>query len=96
MVDTGMPAMIAAAMLISMIPDCMQTGAFPALAGQALFPARLRYSGTSLGTQIPAIFAGGIAPMICTYLIQVTGTIYSIGFYIAFVAVASLIGASLT
>jgi MFS family permease len=94
MVDTGMPAMIAAAMLISMIPHCMQTGALPALAAQA-FPARLRYSGTSLGTQIPAIFAGGIAPMICTYLIQVTGTIYSIGFYIAFVAVASLIGASL-
>ena len=35
----------------------MQTGALPALASQA-FPARLRYSGASLGTQIPAIFAG--------------------------------------
>ena len=32
--------------------------------------------------------------MVCTYLIQVTGTIYSIGFYIAFVAIASLIGTS--
>jgi MFS family permease len=92
-VNTGVPAMITAAMLISMIPHCMQTGALPALASQA-FPARLRYSGTSLGTQIPAIFAGGIAPMICTYLIQATGTIYSIGFYIAFVAIASLIGTS--
>ena len=92
-IGTGAPAMIAAAMLISMIPHCMQTGALPALAAQA-FPARLRYSGTSLGTQIPAIFAGGIAPMLCTYLIQVTGTIYSIGFYIAFVAIASLIGTS--
>ena len=93
LVDTGATSLIAAAMLISMIPHCMQTGALPALASQA-FPARLRYSGTSLGTQIPAIFAGGIAPMICTYLIQATGTIYSIGFYIAFVAIVSLIGTS--
>lgn len=93
LVHTGMPALITAAMLLSMIPHCMQTGALPALASQA-FPARLRYSGVSLGTQIPAIFAGGIAPMICTYLIQVTGTIYSIGFYIAFVALAGLIGTS--
>lgn len=93
LVDTGKPAIIAAAMLISMIPFCMQTGSLPALASQA-FPARLRYSGASLGTQIPAIFAGGIAPMVCAYLIQVTGTLYSIGIYIAVVSILGLIGLS--
>ncbi|MBD1383599.1 MFS transporter [Metabacillus arenae] len=93
LVDTGVSAVIAAVMLISMIPFCMQTGALPALASQA-FPARLRYSGASLGTQIPAIFGGGIAPMVCTYLIQATGTIYSIGIYIAIVSILGFIGTS--
>ncbi|WP_338449807.1 MFS transporter [Niallia oryzisoli] len=93
LVSTGVHALIVTAMLISMIPFCMQTGALPALASQA-FPARLRYSGASLGTQIPAIFAGGIAPMVCTYLIQATGTIWSIGIYIAIVSVLGLIGTS--
>ncbi|MBT2653734.1 MHS family MFS transporter [Bacillus sp. ISL-18] len=93
LVDTGAPAFIATAMLISMLPFCMLTGALPALASQA-FPARLRYSGASLGTQIPAIFAGGIAPMVCTYLIQATGKIYSIGIYIAIVSILGFIGTS--
>ena len=91
LVNTGVHALIAAAMLISMVPFCMQTGALPALASQA-FPARLRYSGASLGTQIPAIFAGGIAPMVCTYLIQATGTIWSLGIYIAVVSILGLMG----
>ncbi|MFC5589398.1 hypothetical protein ACFPRA_10900 [Sporosarcina soli] len=79
------------ATVLSMCPHNIQAGAQPALIAQA-FPARLRYSGASIGLQIPAIFAGGIAPLVCTYLVQVTGTIYSIGFYLAFTAVLSLIG----
>jgi len=93
LVNTGVSSLIVAAMLISMVPFCTMTGALPALASQA-FPARLRYSGASLGTQIPAIFAGGIAPMVCTYLIQATGTFYSIGIYIAVVSVLGFIGTS--
>jgi MFS family permease len=93
LVDTGVSSLIVAAMLISMVPFCTMTGALPALASQA-FPARLRYSGASLGTQIPAIFAGGIAPMVCTYLIQATGTIWSLGFYIAIVSILGFIGTS--
>ncbi|MFJ7512621.1 MFS transporter [Peribacillus simplex] len=91
LMNTGVPGIILLATLLSMFPHNIQAGAQPALVAQA-FPARLRYSGASLGTQIPAVFAGGIAPMVCTYLIQTTGSIYSIGFYIAFTSVVSLVG----
>ena len=32
--------------------------------------------------------------MVCTYLIQATGTIYSLGFYIAIVSILGFIGTS--
>ncbi|MFC5589739.1 MFS transporter [Sporosarcina soli] len=91
LMSTGVPVVILLATILSMFPHNIQAGAQPALISQA-FPARLRYSGASLGTQIPAVFAGGIAPLVCTYLIQTTGTLYSIGFYIVFVGLISLIG----
>lgn len=89
--NTGVPGLILLATLLSMFPHNIQAGAQPALVAQA-FPARLRYSGASLGTQIPAVFAGGIAPIVCTYLIQTTGTIYSIAYYMIVVAIISFVG----
>lgn len=91
LMSTGMPVLILVATILSMFPHNIQAGAQPALIAQA-FPARLRYSGASIGSQIPAIFAGGIAPLICTYLVQTTGTIYAIGFYLVFIAILSLVG----
>jgi len=34
-----------------------------------LFPARVRYSGASLGYQLASIFAGGMAPVVATALL---------------------------
>jgi MFS family permease len=94
LMNTGVPGLILLATLLSMFPHNIQAGAQPALVAQA-FPARLRYSGASLGTQIPAVFAGGIAPMVCTYLIQTTGTIYSIAYYMIIVGIISFVGTML-
>ena len=33
------------------------------------FPTRLRYTGASLGYQLASIIAGGLAPIIATYLL---------------------------
>jgi len=38
-----------------------------------LFGTRVRYSGASVGYQLASPFAGGIAPLIATYLLQKSG-----------------------
>jgi MFS family permease len=88
--NTGFPILIFLATVLSMFPHNIQAGAQPALIAQS-FPARLRYSGASLGSQISSVFSGGIAPIVSTYFLHKFGTIYAIGFYIAFTAVVSLI-----
>ena len=52
-----------------------------------LFPARVRYSGASLGYQIGAILGGALAPTIATFLWLELGTIY----VSAYIALASLL-----
>jgi len=55
------------------------------------FPARLRYSGSSLGYQLASITAGGPAPLIAIWLLHETGTAMSIAAYMSACALVSLI-----
>lgn len=88
LINTESPMFILLATIVFYLAHNIQAGAQPALVAQA-FPAHLRYSGTALGTQVASVFAGGIAPMVCTYLIHTTGTLYSIAIYIG---IATAIG----
>lgn len=56
----------------------------------AQFPASLRYSGLSMGIQFAAATAGGLAPLLATLILAYTGSIVSVGIYIA---VLSLVAA---
>lgn len=47
-----------------------------------MFPADVRYSGSSLGFQLASVFAGGLAPLIMTALIAATGQSRTVSFYI--------------
>ena len=49
----------------------------------AQFPPELRYSGLSLGIQLAAALGGGLAPIIATALLKVSGGLVSIGAYLA-------------
>ncbi|MFD1706271.1 MFS transporter [Siminovitchia sediminis] len=93
LIYTETPVLIMLATIVFYLAHNMQAGAQPALVAQA-FPAELRYSGTALGTQVAAVFAGGIAPMVCTYLIHTTGTLYSIAVYIGVAAVIGFTGSA--
>ncbi|MBS9373196.1 MFS transporter [Rhodococcus sp. B50] len=55
-----------------------------------LFPAKIRYSGASLGYQVGAILGGGLAPMVATSLFAATGTSLSITGYFVLIALISL------
>lgn len=88
LINTGIPFAIFLATALSMIPHSMQVGPQGALVAKS-FPARLRYSGLSLGSQFGSIIAGGIAPLVCTFLLHQFGTAYAISGYIIFVAIVT-------
>ena len=52
------------------------------------FSTRMRYSGCSLAFQFAAIF-GGMAPLICTALVAMTGSLYSVAVFVTVIALIS-------
>ena len=55
------------------------------------FGTRLRYSGASIGYQLAAPFAGGLAPLIAASLLQNYGSSAAISIYIVILAVISFV-----
>jgi metabolite-proton symporter len=87
--DTGVPAWIFIAIAVSLIPHDMAYGPQAALIAEC-FPARLRYSGASLGYHLASIVAGGPAPLIAVALLAQYGSGYAVAGYILVSAIASL------
>jgi metabolite-proton symporter len=59
-----------------------------------MFPAKVRYSGVSIGYALGAILGGAFAPMIAQWIIGTTGQSWRIGVYIAVLSAISLITVS--
>ncbi|MGO1532264.1 MAG: MFS transporter, partial [Micrococcaceae bacterium] len=57
-----------------------------------MFPAKVRYSGASIGYAFGSIIGGAFAPMIAEMLLGNTGKSWTIGLYLAGVCTISLIG----
>lgn len=93
-INTGIPLAFAVATLLAQFPHQIMAGCQGALVAQS-FPVNLRYSGASMGVQIAAVFSGGIAPLVTTYLMHTYGTIYAIGWYLVVVSVVGIIGTAL-
>jgi sugar phosphate permease len=56
-----------------------------------LFSTRVRYSGATVGYLLGTAVAGGLAPIIATFLLEQTGNAIYIAAYMAAVAVISFI-----
>jgi MFS transporter, MHS family, shikimate and dehydroshikimate transport protein len=98
LLDTGMPSYVALALTIAFVlSHAAMYGPQGAFLSE-LFGTRVRYSGASLGTQLASVFAGGLAPLIATWLLSDYGTsavaLYVIG--MAVVTVISVLAASET
>ncbi|MFC7401778.1 MFS transporter [Citricoccus sp. GCM10030269] len=60
-----------------------------------MFPANVRYSGVSIGYAFGSIIGGAFAPMIAQLLLNETGAGWTIGVYIAALAIVSFIAVSM-
>src|SRR5713101_9431050 len=91
LVDTRSPVLIALALAIGIGGIGIMYGPQAAFFSE-LFGANVRYSGASLGYQITAIFAGGLAPFIATaHLAQFNNASWPIALYIVGMAVITLV-----
>lgn len=99
--STGSPTMIALVIVLSFIPHGIQYGAEGALITES-FPARLRYSGSSIGYQLASILGGATAPFIATNLLARDPSGFGVAWYllgcaaVSLVAVAFLKGGAVT
>jgi len=94
MLDTGNPAWIFVAIVLSLIPHDMMYGPQAALIAEA-FTGRVRYSGSSLGYQLASLIAGGPAPLIAAALLAGFGSGTAIALYVALCALCSLVATAM-
>jgi MFS family permease len=90
MLDSGISALVFLAILLAVPLHDIQNGPQAALIAET-FPARLRYSGASLGYQLASIVSGGPAPLIAVSLLARFGTSHAIAAYLSLCAVVSLL-----
>ncbi|MFE4196653.1 MFS transporter [Paenarthrobacter sp. NPDC056912] len=88
--STGSVPVIFAAMAIVGSLGGVAYGAQAALFFE-LFPARVRYTGISLGFQFAAVLGGGLTPLLAASLAQSTGSTVPVSLYIAGLAVLMII-----
>jgi MFS family permease len=94
LLDTRVAALVFIAIALSLVPHNMQYGPQAAMIAES-FPARLRYSGASIGYQLSSIIAGGPAPLIAVALYATFHSVYAVAVYILFCAVVSIIAAAM-
>lgn len=90
LVDTGKPALIWLAMSAWMFAVGGLWGITGALIAE-LFPARVRYSGVSLGYNMVGILGGAPTPMIATALTKWAGASWPAATYLAAMSLVSLV-----
>ncbi|MFC7597609.1 MFS transporter [Terrabacter sp. GCM10028922] len=91
--DTGSVPVIFAAMAVVGVLSGLAYGAQAALFFE-LFPAKLRYTGISLGFQTAAVLGGGLTPIFAALLYQSSGSTVPVSLYITALAIL-MIGSSL-
>jgi MFS family permease len=94
LLDTRMPYLVAIAILLSLLPHDIMYGPQAALIAES-FPARLRYSGASLGYQLSSLIAGGPAPLIATALLSRYRSATPLAWFILACSVISLIATAM-
>ena len=94
LLDTRQLPLVFAAIALGLPIQDLQYGPQAALIAES-FPARLRYSGSSLGYQLASVTAGGPAPIVALWLFERYRSSTAVAVYVSLSAVVSLIALSL-
>ena len=70
-----------AALMVNAVFQSLYTGVIPSILAE-MFPTRVRYTGLSVSYGFAVVLFGGFAPLISTWLVQVTGNPLAPAFYI--------------
>jgi hypothetical protein len=89
LLDAG-AAVAFAAIVVALPLHDLQYGPQAAVIAES-FPARVRYSGASLGYQLASLTAGGPAPLIATWLMHTYRSSLSVAVYCAICGAVSLV-----
>lgn len=81
---------VLSATLVFIIFQAMLQAALPALMA-GLFPKEVRYTGLSVSYNISLALFGGTAPLVATWLIKHTGSVWMPAFYLIFATAISLV-----
>ncbi|MFJ6428640.1 MFS transporter [Microbacterium maritypicum] len=90
MFDTLNPVLIVLAVTIGLCFHAFMYAPQPAVMAE-LFPTRMRYSGVSLGSQVTAILAGSLAPILAIQWLRDFGSWLPIAIYIVIACVVTAI-----
>ncbi|ADJ48963.1 major facilitator transporter [Amycolatopsis mediterranei S699] len=90
LLNTANLGLVVVALLVYSIALGLTYGPQAALYSE-MFPAAIRYSGAALAYAIGAVLGGAFAPMIAQALQSGTGTVYSVGVYLAALTVVGLV-----
>ncbi|MGO3255445.1 MFS transporter [Glutamicibacter ardleyensis] len=88
--NPSIPVMVLVIALLGVIMS-FYFGPLPALIS-ALFPAAIRGSGISVTYNVGVTLLGGIAPLVLTWLLSITGSLETPSLYYMAIAVISLVG----
>jgi MFS family permease len=89
LLDSRRIALVFAAIVLGLPIQDLQYGPQAALIAES-FPARLRYSGSSLGYQLASVTAGGPAPIIALWLFERYRSSFAVAAYVSLSAMISL------
>jgi MFS family permease len=93
LIDTGSVALFLVAAIVLTIPLGLSYGPQAALYAE-MFPAKVRYSGVSVGYALGSILGGAFAATIAQWIIGTYGQSWLIGIYLIILCVISLIAVS--
>jgi MFS transporter, MHS family, shikimate and dehydroshikimate transport protein len=95
LLDTGVAWVIVLAVVLGLGIGHAPTSALNSSIYAEQFPARLRYSGSSISYQLSSVVAGAPAALVAAYLVDTTGSAKAVSAYLAVACVISLVAVAL-
>jgi MFS family permease len=91
LIETASPVLLVLAIVIAMVIGHAAMYGPQASFFSELFGTKVRYTGASIGYQLASVFAGGLSPVIATYLFKRTGSSWPIALYMIGVALVTIV-----